>query len=200
MPYNDPDILMAMEMLSIATEDKRLPEFFLAWFIEEHGWDAAWPKSNNPFNISTAKPEGEVWFNGMKGIEPNAVVEYDNMWYGLAATLSLVQSTYPVIFSASEDLQAMDAWAAGNPQYAANIENIYRNPKLWEAYAKPMPPNIAPAPVTNAKTYTVKSGDTLWNIAIQQCHKPGSYWSYLAKINHITNASALQVGQVIQLG
>jgi LysM repeat protein len=46
-----------------------------------------------------------------------------------------------------------------------------------------------------AKTYTVKSGDTLWGIA----SKLGVSATALAELNGITNANLLRVGQVLKV-
>ena len=49
-----------------------------------------------------------------------------------------------------------------------------------------------------AKTYTVKSGDTLWNIAKQQLND-GSKYKDLASLNNIADPNFLTVGQVLKL-
>lgn len=51
---------------------------------------------------------------------------------------------------------------------------------------------------TPAKTYTVKSGDTLWNIAKKQLGD-GSKYKDLATLNNISNPNFLTVGQVLKL-
>lgn len=49
-----------------------------------------------------------------------------------------------------------------------------------------------------ASTYTVKYGDTLWDIAQKYLGDPYKY-TYLAQINNIPNPSLIYVGQVIKL-
>lgn len=49
-----------------------------------------------------------------------------------------------------------------------------------------------------AKTYIVKSGDSLWKIAKLQLND-GSKYSEIAKLNNIDNPNNLQVGQVLKL-
>lgn len=48
------------------------------------------------------------------------------------------------------------------------------------------------------KTYTVKSGDSLWKIAKLQLND-GSKYSEIAKLNNIDNPNNLQVGQILKL-
>ena len=50
-------------------------------------------------------------------------------------------------------------------------------------------------PTTNAKTYTVKSGDTLTKIAVQH----GTTWSELQVINKLASPNKLSIGQKITL-
>lgn len=49
------------------------------------------------------------------------------------------------------------------------------------------------------KTYTVKSGETLWAIAKKHLGD-GSKYTQLAKINNLSNPNNIKVGQVIKLG
>ena len=51
----------------------------------------------------------------------------------------------------------------------------------------------------NNKTYTVKSGDCLWNIC-KQYLGDGSKYPQIAKINNISNPNLIYPGQVIKLG
>lgn len=49
------------------------------------------------------------------------------------------------------------------------------------------------------KTYTVKSGDTLWAICKKELGD-GSKYPEIAKLNNISNPNLIRVGQVIKLG
>jgi LysM repeat protein len=51
---------------------------------------------------------------------------------------------------------------------------------------------------TPAKTYTVKSGDTLWRICARELGD-GSRYPEIAKLNGIPNPNLINVGQVIKL-
>lgn len=55
-----------------------------------------------------------------------------------------------------------------------------------------------PVEKVTPKTYTVKSGDTLWGIAKRELGD-GSQYSYLASKNGIQNPNLIYPGQVIQL-
>jgi membrane-bound lytic murein transglycosylase D len=48
----------------------------------------------------------------------------------------------------------------------------------------------------NYITYTVRRGDTLWEIAKKY---PGTSESDIARLNNITNASSIKPGQVIKI-
>lgn len=57
-------------------------------------------------------------------------------------------------------------------------------------------PTPAPAPAPAARTYTVKSGDTLSGIAA----KYGTTYQHLADINGISNPDLIHPGQVLKIG
>ncbi|MBL0387926.1 LysM peptidoglycan-binding domain-containing protein [Tumebacillus sp. ITR2] len=54
------------------------------------------------------------------------------------------------------------------------------------------------AGTANGQSYTIKSGDTLWNLA-QDKYGDGSKWHVIADANGITNEYALAVGQAITI-
>ncbi|KLU66760.1 LysM domain/BON superfamily protein [Desulfosporosinus acididurans] len=60
------------------------------------------------------------------------------------------------------------------------------------------PQVIRPVEKVTPKTYTVKSGDTLWGIAKKELGD-GSQYSYLATKNSIKNPNLIYPGQVLQL-
>jgi len=64
-------------------------------------------------------------------------------------------------------------------------------PRAAAPAAKPAPAVEAP----RAETYTVKRGDTLYGIALDQ----GMDWREVASLNNITDPGRLQVGQVLRL-
>ena len=50
----------------------------------------------------------------------------------------------------------------------------------------------------SGQAYTIKSGDTLWQVA-QTYYGDGSKWNLIAEANGITNEYALQAGQVVKV-
>lgn len=75
----------------------------------------------------------------------------------------------------------------------AGILGVFR-PKVYVSVSilKPASPS---SPVSPTLTYTVRSGDTLSAIA----QKYGTTWQALQKLNQITNANLIKVGQIIKL-
>lgn len=51
---------------------------------------------------------------------------------------------------------------------------------------------------TAAKSYTVKRGDTLWDIA-HRFYGSGTQWRRIAEKNGVTNPRTLQIGKVLTL-
>jgi LysM repeat protein len=66
--------------------------------------------------------------------------------------------------------------------------------------AAPAPPPPAPPPVAAAasaqRTYTVKKGDTLWQLAVNY-YKNGNRWTEIANRNGIKDPRKLQIGTVL---
>lgn len=52
---------------------------------------------------------------------------------------------------------------------------------------------------TDATTYTVQAGDTLWSIA-KKFYGDGALYPYLASINSISNPNIIHTGQVLKIG
>jgi membrane-bound lytic murein transglycosylase D len=55
---------------------------------------------------------------------------------------------------------------------------------------------VSASDLANYETYTVRSGDTLWEIARKY---PGTSESDIARLNNISNASSIKPGQVIKI-
>lgn len=61
----------------------------------------------------------------------------------------------------------------------------------------PPPPPPAPAAPPASRTYTVVSGDCLWNIAIRYYGAPLPYWQQIADRNGVRDPRLLQIGTVL---
>jgi nucleoid-associated protein YgaU len=48
------------------------------------------------------------------------------------------------------------------------------------------------------KTYTVKAGDDLWDVAVA-VYKDGYRWSEIAKANNLTNPNVIHSGNVLNI-
>ena len=62
----------------------------------------------------------------------------------------------------------------------------------------PAAPKPAAAPKAEAKTYTVRRGDTLWDIA-ERSLGDGARYREIARLNGIANPSRINVGAVLKL-
>jgi LysM repeat protein len=80
---------------------------------------------------------------------------------------------------------------------AANALGTSTVIKIGQVLKIPTSATSSPAVTTSpvVKTYTVKSGDTLWGIA----SKLGVSATALAELNGITNANLLRIGQVLKI-
>ena len=92
---------------------------------------------------------------------------------------------------AAQAIQA--AGYATDPGYARTIICIIEREKLYLYDGQ-----IAPQPISNAKTYTIKPGDSFWKIAMTQLGN-GNRYIELAKFNGMTTQTVIHPGQVIKL-
>lgn len=60
------------------------------------------------------------------------------------------------------------------------------------------PPSTTPPASAPARSYTVKSGDTLWSISIKY-YGTGSKWTKIADANGIKDPKSLKVGKVLRI-
>lgn len=74
---------------------------------------------------------------------------------------------------------------------------IFTEAELKLAVNNPNSAEVRPAK-PESKTYTVKSGDSLWKIAQKELGN-GSKYPQIAKLNGITNPNKIKVGQVLKL-
>ena len=121
-------------------------------------------------------------------IEQNNLTQYDDNKTNTTPAISNTDTTYAV--KSGDTLSGIAEKYGTTYQHLAEINGI-SNPNL-----------IYPGQVikingatTNTKTYTVKSGDTLSDIAAMY----GTTYQHLASINGISNPNLIYVGQVIKI-
>jgi LysM repeat protein len=91
---------------------------------------------------------------------------------------------------------AIPLFAAAQKSSTRPPRDLHRVGDHWTAYNPPDPSTYAP----NAKTYTIKAGDTLWGLA-QQFYKNAYLWPQLWEGNTwITDAHWIYPGDVILVG
>ncbi|HSW88483.1 MAG TPA: LysM peptidoglycan-binding domain-containing protein [Candidatus Saccharimonadales bacterium] len=74
------------------------------------------------------------------------------------------------------------------------------SPKLTSTVTPTMKPQqtITQTPAITGKIYTVKLGDSLWNIA-QRAYSNGDKWVDIAKANNLTNPSIIHSGNILKI-
>ena len=77
-----------------------------------------------------------------------------------------------------------------------NTVSTSPTPPAVKTIIKNVQPKVASVRQPTKRTYTVKSGDSLWSIA-QQFYGNGSLDRYLAQVNHIANENLIYSGQVL---
>mgnify|MGYP001612960919 FL=1 len=79
--------------------------------------------------------------------------------------------------------------------YAANKEVLDAHPNLLYVGSKLTLPKLE---VKEAISYTVQTGDNLWNIAVKTCQN-GYTWVKTANENKLANPNLLYVGQTLKI-
>lgn len=142
------------------------------------------------------------------------IIEAAGYWCGIYANLSWWNNYLP-------GLDRFTKWIA---QYNSSCDYTGKNKDMWQysstgrvagiagnvdmnecyrdfpkeikgVFTKPSTQKPTPAPAPAARTYTVKSGDTLSGIAA----KYGTTYQHLAAINGIDNPNLIYAGQVIKI-
>ncbi|MFC7242388.1 LysM peptidoglycan-binding domain-containing protein [Catellatospora aurea] len=102
---------------------------------------------------------------------------------------------------AQAQAQAAPPQAAPPPAAPSVTEPSAAAPKPAPPPAKPAAPAAAAttkAPAAAERTYKVKSGDTLWDIAAQY-YGDGRQYMKIAKANNIANPNLINVGVVLKI-
>lgn len=82
----------------------------------------------------------------------------------------------------------------------ANPDQISAGQELTIPDVKPLaqPTGVVSSATTEKRPYTVKAGDSLWNIAMAQ-YQNGYRWSEIAQLNNLANPNLIHAGNVLQL-
>ncbi len=183
----------AAELMSLLTEKKRSPLFFLAWMIQEEGHQPELnQQTNNPSNISGPIDPTLPWFRGTNKVVENNVCVYDRADQGCVATVELVRHFFPHVLEAPDDYQALIAlggldvngehWAT-DPNYVKELCAVYEG--------------LLPSQAHTASRYViVEANDTLSTIA-SRYHT--TVEELLKKNRQITNPNVINVGERILL-
>lgn len=81
-----------------------------------------------------------------------------------------------------------------------NPDRIMVGQELTIPDAKPIavPTGVVSSATTEKRQYTVKSGDSLWNIAMAQ-YQNGYRWSEIARLNNLANPDLIHAGNLLEL-
>jgi nucleoid-associated protein YgaU len=99
---------------------------------------------------------------------------------------------------AQAQAQAAPPQAAPPPAAPSVTEPSAAAPKPAPPPAKPAAAPTPKAPAAAERTYKVKSGDTLWDIAAQY-YGDGRQYMKIAKANNIANPNLINVGVVLKI-
>lgn len=144
--------------------------------------------SQEPFQfiVNRLKPDGSLIFdtNMTVSLEDYNIEEDAENGFDIKVSISLKQfRPYGTKkLNIKSESSASNAGGKDKPKQKATVE------KTRPTTGKETP-----------KTHTVKSGDTLWAIA-KKYLGDGSKYTQLAKLNNLSNANSIKVGQVIKLG
>jgi putative chitinase len=110
--------------------------------------------------------------------------------------LAFAGKNAPVTVSVTHVVAAGETFHSIADKYQISIsELVSANPQLLSTGSKLSIPGQIGAPTAPGRTYTVKSGDTLYGIA----SKHGTTIAALAARNHIPNPDLIHVGQVLYI-
>ena len=83
--------------------------------------------------------------------------------------------------------------------YVANKATLDAHPNLLFVGTKlTLPTNVEVKEVREPVSYSVSTGDNLWNIAVKTCGN-GFLWVKIANENRLANPNLLYVGQVLKI-
>lgn len=146
-------------------------------------------------------------FDGVRAVVPAvSVINALSAWYAsgdrLTVTYGSLESGIWRITSMSVETQLR---GLDNEPTVATVDIEFTSASDFSIGVGPVtggvkPPATAPTapPKSNARTHTVKRGDTLWDISIK-FYKTGTSWRRIADANKIKDPKKLQIGTVLKI-
>lgn len=91
-------------------------------------------------------------------------------------------------------------WGKKKDKEATKAEKAQANPPVVQSEPTPTPPPAAPepTPVPAARTHTVRSGDTLWDLAVEY-YGDGRKYTKIAQANNIPNPNLINIGMELTI-
>ena len=89
-------------------------------------------------------------------------------------------------------------WGKKKDKEETKAEKAQANPPVVQSEPTPTPPPAAPAPTPTARTHTVRSGDTLWDIAVKY-YGDGRKYTKIAQANNIPNPNLINIGMELTI-
>jgi LysM repeat protein len=135
-----------------------------------------------------------------RGVGQGGLVALMAVAFGALAVTRFTGGGPNVAPAAAQDSARPSVVASGRPASSPNDAGSSSDPgpsrTLVPSDVKPSPsPRATPAAPSNAKTYKVKTGDTLSEIAAAH----GTTWQVIARLNGISDPKKIRVGQVLKL-
>ncbi len=89
-------------------------------------------------------------------------------------------------------------WGKKKDKEETKAEKAQANPPVVQSEPTPTPPPAAPAPTPTARTHTVRSGDTLWDLAVEY-YGDGRKYTKIAQANNIPNPNLINIGMELTI-
>ncbi len=89
-------------------------------------------------------------------------------------------------------------WGKKKDKEETKAEKAQANPPVVQSEPTPTPPPAAPTPTPTARTHTVRSGDTLWDLAVEY-YGDGRKYTKIAQANNIPNPNLINIGMELTI-